>query len=82
MADRYFPNTIPVFVDETTVQQSFPLGAKDPLLKLLHLPYRTVCQKLQRAALDLKETVRSNSSISVHVNLFDFDINFKKIKEF
>ncbi|XP_009767466.1 lanC-like protein GCL2 isoform X2 [Nicotiana tabacum] len=57
MADRYFPNTMLVFVDETTVQQSFPEGAKDPLSKLLHLPYRTVCQKLKSAAQDLKETI-------------------------
>ncbi|KAI3473831.1 hypothetical protein Pfo_027988 [Paulownia fortunei] len=69
MADRYFPNEMPDFVPENPKIieeevkekhgriESHPQGTQDSLLRLLSLPYSTLSQQLQRAALDLKETI-------------------------
>ncbi|KAK4847094.1 hypothetical protein QYF36_025467 [Acer negundo] len=54
MADRFFPNVMPDFVEETALHQD---DAADSLLKLLSMPYPSLSQSFKRAALDLKETV-------------------------
>ena len=61
MADRFFPNTMPEFVPETTPstpherQEAVTVG--DSLPKLLAMPHAPLSERLKRAALDLKETV-------------------------
>ncbi|KAL0301531.1 UNVERIFIED_CONTAM: LanC-like protein GCL2 [Sesamum radiatum] len=69
MADRCFPNVMPDFVPESPKitdeeakekhegDEILPQGTQDSLLKLLSLPHSALSQKLQRAALDLKETI-------------------------
>ncbi|GKC68193.1 LanC-like protein GCL2 [Tanacetum coccineum] len=60
MSDRYFDNFMLEYVEE---KASVPRieeeqdDNQDSLLKLLKMPYPTLCEKLQRAALDLKETI-------------------------
>ncbi|TXG55189.1 hypothetical protein EZV62_020445 [Acer yangbiense] len=54
MADRFFPNVMPDFVEETALHQD---DAADSLLKLLSMPYPSLSQSFKRAALDLKEIV-------------------------
>ncbi|CAA3019739.1 lanC GCR2 [Olea europaea subsp. europaea] len=60
MADRFFPNDMPDFVQETPVKES-AVGSsespKDSLTRLLHLPYKTISERLKKEALDLKETI-------------------------
>uniref|UniRef100_A0A0V0I1N9 Putative lanC-like protein GCL2-like n=1 Tax=Solanum chacoense TaxID=4108 RepID=A0A0V0I1N9_SOLCH len=74
MADRFFPNTLPSFVDETTIEESFLEGAKDPLLELLYLPYGTVCEKLKRVAFDLKETIVKETWVCKRGRVSDYTI--------
>ncbi|KAJ9171096.1 hypothetical protein P3X46_019144 [Hevea brasiliensis] len=63
MADRFFPNVMPDFVKEeeaaTSTQQPREEGTTDgdSLMNLLSMPYPTLSQRFQRAALDLKETI-------------------------
>ncbi|KAJ7948625.1 LanC-like protein [Quillaja saponaria] len=57
MADRYFRNEMPDFVAETTGEETASERAKDSLTNLLSLPYRTVTERFQRAALNFKELV-------------------------
>ena len=52
MADRFFPNEMPAFVEENE-----GVLAPSPLHSLLYLPYPKTADKLLRAALDLKEKV-------------------------
>ncbi|XP_022876489.1 lanC-like protein GCR2 isoform X2 [Olea europaea var. sylvestris] len=60
MADLFFPNDMPDFVQETPVKES-AVGSsespKDSLTRLLHLPYKTISERLKKEALDLKETI-------------------------
>lgn len=72
MADRFFPNVMPDFVKEeaeaeaeaASTQQPQEEGTSvgDSLMHLLSMPYSSLSQRFQRAALDLKETVPSLSS--------------------
>ncbi|KAL5797603.1 hypothetical protein ACOSQ2_002423 [Xanthoceras sorbifolium] len=55
MADRFFPNVMPDFVEETAQLEDD--AAADSLLKLLSMSYPSLSQRFKRAALDLKETV-------------------------
>lgn len=66
MADRYFPNLMPDFVQEDpTLEQEIQQsghripeqGTEESLFRLLATPYTTLSEKLKRAALDLKETI-------------------------
>lgn len=69
MADRFFQNEMPDFVaenpnlmEEEARQnqgrvQLHPQATQDSLLRFLSLPHSSLSQQLQRAALDLKETV-------------------------
>lgn len=65
MADRFFPNEMPDFVPEEEAEgtdkqgeiRTVAQGTQESLSKLLSLPYSTLSQRLQRAAIDLKETV-------------------------
>ncbi|KAL3503244.1 hypothetical protein ACH5RR_037693 [Cinchona calisaya] len=57
MADRFFPNELPDYIPETPVEESASERAQDSLTKLLHLPFKTLSEKLKIAALDLKQTV-------------------------
>lgn len=59
MADRFFPNGMPDFVtEEENPEQEQEKTSGDSLMKLLSMPYSSLSQRFQRAALDLKETVR------------------------
>ncbi|GAB2277937.1 transcription factor [Dionaea muscipula] len=57
MEDRCFSNQLPDFIPETSLDPSVPEAAGDPLTRLLHLPYRSLCQLLNASALHLKDTV-------------------------
>ncbi|XP_059444574.1 lanC-like protein GCR2 isoform X2 [Corylus avellana] len=57
MADRFFPNEMPDFVAEAAEDESASGRAKDSLTRLLHLPYKSLSERLQKLALDLKEAV-------------------------
>ncbi|KAG8364689.1 hypothetical protein BUALT_Bualt18G0024600 [Buddleja alternifolia] len=64
MADRYFRNEMPDFVPENQniiEEERIEIhrqGTEDSLLRLLSLPYPTVLShRLQRSAIDLKETI-------------------------
>ncbi|GLT66548.1 hypothetical protein SLA2020_389060 [Shorea laevis] len=57
MADRFFPNEMPEFVAEAGEDEAASGRAKDSLTKLLHLPYKSLAERLQKSALDLKEAV-------------------------
>lgn len=69
MADRFFQNVMPDFVpenpnlieEELTQDRGRVLihsqGTQDSLLRFLSQPYSSLSQQLQRAALDLKETI-------------------------
>lgn len=64
MADRYFPNLMPDFVQEDPSielqqegQRIPEQGTEESLLRLLSTPYATVSEKIKRAALDLKESI-------------------------
>ncbi|CAL1406603.1 unnamed protein product [Linum trigynum] len=73
MTDRFFPNIMPDYVSEAQPsakdppeqppQEPTPESQKekptsgDPLVNLLSMPYSSLSQRFQRAALDLKETI-------------------------
>ncbi|KAE8125773.1 hypothetical protein FH972_020547 [Carpinus fangiana] len=57
MADRFFPNEMPDFVAEAAEDESTSGRAKDSLTRLLHLPYKSLSERLQKSALDFKEAV-------------------------
>lgn len=56
MADRFFDNVMPDFVNEKKGTEA----GGDSLMNLLTMPYSSLLQQLKRSALDLKETVRAN----------------------
>ncbi|KAL8131324.1 lanC-like protein GCL2 isoform X2 [Apium graveolens] len=62
MANRYFDNDMPDFVDETPGaekegEEVVGQGTEESLVRLLCMPYHSFSENLKRAALDLKETV-------------------------
>jgi hypothetical protein len=57
MADRFFPNEMPDFVAEEAEDEAASGRAKESLTKLLHLPYKSISERLQKSALYLKEAV-------------------------
>lgn len=58
MADRFFPNEMPVYIPETSLVTSPPVAETgDSLTKLIHLPYKALCETLNKTALDLKDAV-------------------------
>ncbi|XP_057796537.1 lanC-like protein GCL2 [Salvia miltiorrhiza] len=69
MADRFFQNEMPDFVQENpnVIEEEAkenrgrvqinPQGTRDSLMRFLSLPHSSLSQMLQRAALDLKETI-------------------------
>ncbi|MCD7451876.1 hypothetical protein HAX54_013702 [Datura stramonium] len=67
MEDRFFPNTMPSFVDKATVEESFLEEAKDSLSEVLYLPYRIVSEKFKRDDLDLKEMIMKETWSGVYV---------------
>ncbi|KAI3831577.1 hypothetical protein MKX03_014670, partial [Papaver bracteatum] len=54
MADRFFANEMPDFIDETS---NIAEATENSLLKLLSLPYSSLSDKLKEKALGLKETI-------------------------
>ncbi|RZC93001.1 hypothetical protein C5167_028358 [Papaver somniferum] len=54
MADRFFANEMPEFIDETS---NIAEAIENSLLKLLSLPYSSLSEKLKEKALGLKETI-------------------------
>lgn len=61
MADRCFLNEMPDFfpeiIEEEEEEEGKSIQPQDSLLRLLSLPYATISQRFQKAALDLKQTV-------------------------
>lgn len=64
MADRYFKNNMPAFVAETTgetggegEEEVVAQGSEESLMRLLRMPYHLFSERLEQAALDLKQTV-------------------------
>jgi hypothetical protein len=59
MADRFFPNDLPPFMEETTLEEATSSQTPTPhsLTSLLSLPYTTLTSKLQVSALHLKQSV-------------------------
>ncbi|PWA66777.1 Lanthionine synthetase C-like protein [Artemisia annua] len=60
MSERYFDNFMLKYVEEKASVPGIEEEQddnEDSLLKLLKMPYPTLCEKLKRTALDLKETV-------------------------
>ncbi|KMT13050.1 hypothetical protein BVRB_4g087620 [Beta vulgaris subsp. vulgaris] len=57
MADRFFPNEMPDYIPESSIITSSTLETGDSLKKLLHLPYKSVCEILKNSALQLKDAV-------------------------
>ncbi|KAI3835051.1 hypothetical protein MKX03_020345 [Papaver bracteatum] len=54
MADRFFSNEMPEFIDETS---NIAEATGNSLLKLLSLPYSPLSEKLKEKSLGLKETI-------------------------
>lgn len=72
MADRYFPNEMPIFVPENQTKEEPALDRqtpRDPLTTLLHLPYSSLSQTLKTSALNLKDTVILSTNFCI-VNIF------------
>ncbi|WJX73366.1 hypothetical protein P8452_57159 [Trifolium repens] len=59
MADRFFPNDLPPFMEETTLEEATSSQTPTPhsLTSLLSLPYTTLTSKLQAAAFHFKQSV-------------------------
>ncbi|CAN0896847.1 LanC-like protein GCL2 [Linum grandiflorum] len=63
MTDRFFPNIMPDYVSEARPTadddpaEPAAESHQDPLVNLLSMPYSSLSQRFQRAALDLKETI-------------------------
>ncbi|XP_031375300.1 lanC-like protein GCR2 [Punica granatum] len=67
MADRYFPNKLPIVAEPAAEEAAAAAaaaasaaaagGGGDSLSQLLHLPYKTLSERLKAVALDLKDTV-------------------------
>ncbi|XP_057459262.1 lanC-like protein GCL2 [Actinidia eriantha] len=56
MADRFFPNEMPDFVEEKD-EETVAMNSEDSLMKLLSMPYSALFERLKHAGLDIKETV-------------------------
>lgn len=82
MTDRFFPNEMPDFVPEeeaggTDKQgeiRTVAQGTHESLSKLLSLPYSTLSQRLQRAAIDLKETIVAETWGITEQHVQDFSL--------
>ncbi|XP_073155156.1 lanC-like protein GCL2 [Henckelia pumila] len=82
MADRFFPNEMPDFLPEKQEQEAVggdkhgtvAQGTQESLLKLLSLPYPTLSQRLQRAAIDLKETIVAGTWGITEQHVQDFSL--------
>ncbi|PKI56302.1 hypothetical protein CRG98_023321, partial [Punica granatum] len=67
MADRYFPNKLPIVAEPAAEEAAAAAaaaasaaaagGGGDSLSQLLHLPYKTLSERLKAVALELKDTV-------------------------
>ncbi|XP_021754822.1 lanC-like protein GCR2 [Chenopodium quinoa] len=57
MADRFFLNEMPLYIPETSAMGSSMSETGDSLTKLIHHPYKSLCQILNKTALDLTNTV-------------------------
>ncbi|KAK9674445.1 hypothetical protein RND81_12G232900 [Saponaria officinalis] len=57
MAERFFPNEMPEFIPESSLNTSTVIQNEDSLTKLLHLPYKSLSKTLLNSALNLKDTV-------------------------
>lgn len=57
MADRFFPNDMLNYIPEATVIASSLPESGDSLTRLLHLPYKSVCEILKKTALVIKDAV-------------------------
>lgn len=70
MGDRFFRNELPEFVPEEAGGEEAVSEAKDSLAKLLSLPYSSFSEKLQRYALELKDTVTQNFQFEYCLKVF------------
>ncbi|KAJ0968949.1 hypothetical protein J5N97_021826 [Dioscorea zingiberensis] len=77
MADRYFPNDLPDFVqetDEATAATAATADDSSSLLNLLSLPYLKTAEQFLRAALDLKEKVVRETWVRAGRRVKDFTL--------
>jgi hypothetical protein len=68
MADRFFTNDLPPFVEETILEEATSSQTPTPhsLTSLLSLPYTTLTSKLQAAALHFKQSVIQKQKKKLH----------------
>ncbi|XP_057539316.1 lanC-like protein GCR2 isoform X2 [Amaranthus tricolor] len=71
MADRFFPNEMPDYIPETSGIIS---ETADGLTKLLHLPFKSVCELLKNSALDLKDAVVRETWINSEKRVQDYTL--------
>lgn len=81
MADRYFPNELPDFVEEQAAEEAAAVVAaagrgRDSLTELLRLPYKAFSEKLESAALEIKDRVFILDSLLFHPAFLDAVFNF------
>ncbi|XP_075482131.1 lanC-like protein GCR2 [Primulina tabacum] len=74
MADRLFPNEMPDYIPEIPPLESDAVPASDSLTKLLHLPFRSLCQGLTKEALYLKEIIVNETWVAKGKRVDDFDL--------
>uniref|UniRef100_A0A0C9SAM5 TSA: Wollemia nobilis Ref_Wollemi_Transcript_2437_1707 transcribed RNA sequence n=1 Tax=Wollemia nobilis TaxID=56998 RepID=A0A0C9SAM5_9CONI len=73
MADRYFPNTMPHYVEEEPIESQAKDG-EDRLLYLLRLPYASAANKFLEAALSLKDEIVRETWINTQGTVRDFSV--------
>ncbi|OAY72749.1 lanC-like protein GCL2 [Ananas comosus] len=71
MADRFFPNEMPDFVEE---EKESSRAQPSTLLALLSLPYPKLADKLLKAALDLKEQVVKETWVKPRQRVNDYTL--------
>ncbi|CAB4273560.1 unnamed protein product [Prunus armeniaca] len=77
MADRFFPNIMPDFVAETPTsptQEAEPEIGSSSLMKLLSMPYPSLSERFKRTALDLKETILTETWGATGQRVHDFTL--------
>jgi hypothetical protein len=72
MADRFFPNDLPPFMEETTLEEATSSQTPTPhsLTSLLSLPCTTLTSKLQAAAFHFKQSVIQKKKYILIFSLF------------
>ncbi|KAH6764298.1 G protein coupled receptor [Perilla frutescens var. hirtella] len=72
MADRFFPNEMPDYIPET--HSASASASADSLTRLLHLPLKTLSDRLNTDALAIKDTVVKESWLGLGKRVRDFSL--------